>query len=68
MSAHNILSELNAASNGAGKVIVVIDSGATVPSGVPGFAKGCILIKPGTDGYINDGTSASCDFRAISHA
>lgn len=68
MSAHNILSELNAASNGAGKVITVIDSAATVPSGVAGFAIGCLLIKPGDGAYLNKGTLASCNFTKITQA
>lgn len=69
MSTHNILYELNKAGELAGgKVLVVIGAGDALPTGVAGYAKGCILIKPGTDAYINDGTDASCDFKAISHA
>ena len=68
MSAHNILSELSNASVGGGRVLVVIGEDETVPSGVAGYAKGCILIKPGTDAYLNDGDASACDFKAISHA
>lgn len=68
MSAHNILFELSNASAGGGKVIVVIGENDSIPSGVAGYAKGCILIKPGTDAYLNDGDASACDFKAISHA
>jgi len=68
VSAHNILSELSNASAGGGKVIDVIGASDAVPSGVAGYAKGCILIKPGTDAYLNDGDASACDFKAISHA
>jgi hypothetical protein len=69
VSTHNILYELNKAGElGAGKVLVVIGAAESVPDGVAGYAKGCILIKPGTDAYINDGDATSCDFKAISHA
>jgi hypothetical protein len=65
MSAHNILTELSSANSDLGRVFVVIPSTATVPSGVAGFAIGCILIKPGTAAYINTGTLASCTFAEI---
>lgn len=68
MSAHNILSELNAASNGAGKVIAVINAGGTVPSAEGGFAVGCLLIKPGDGAYLNKGTLSSCNFTKITQA
>lgn len=68
MSAHNILFELSNASAGGGKVIVVIDENASVPSGVAGYAKGCILIKPGDKAYTNTGTAESCTFSEISTA
>jgi len=68
VSAHNILFELSNASAGGGKVIVVIDENASVPSGVAGYAKGCILIKPGDKAYTNTGTAESCTFSEISTA
>lgn len=68
MSAHNILFELSNASAGGGKVIVVIGENASVPSGVAGYAKGCILIKPGDKAYTNTGTAESCTFSEISTA
>ena len=69
MSTHNILYELGKAGElSSGKVLVVIGAADALPSGVVGYAKGCILIKPGTDAYINDGDATSCDFKAISHA
>lgn len=68
MSAHNILFELSNASAGGGKVIVVIGENDSVPSGVAGYAKGCILIKPGDKAYMNTDTAESCTFSAISTA
>lgn len=68
MSAHNILFELSNASAGGGKVIVVIGENDSVPSGVAGYAKGCILIKPGDKAYTNTGTAESCTFYEISTA
>lgn len=68
MSAHNILFELSNASAGGGKVIVVIGENDSIPSGVAGYAKGCILIKPGDKAYTNTGTAASCTFSEISTA
>lgn len=68
MSAHNILSELSSASVGGGRVMVVIGEDEAVPSGVAGYAKGCILIKPGDAAYTNTGTVSSCTFSAISTA
>jgi hypothetical protein len=65
MSAHKILFELNEASKGNGKVLVVIPPTATVPSGVAGFAKGCILIKPGDAAYTNTASLSSCTFEKI---
>ena len=68
MSAHNILFELSNASAGGGKVIVVIGENDSVPSGVAGYATGCILIKPGDKAYTNTGTAESCTFSEISTA
>lgn len=68
VSAHNILSELSNASAGGGKVIDVIGASDAVPSGVAGYAKGCILIKPGDAAYTNTGTVSSCTFSEISTA
>jgi len=48
--------------------MVVIGEDEAVPSGVAGYAKGCILIKPGTDAYLNNGDASDCDFKAINHA
>jgi hypothetical protein len=67
MSAHNILYQLNQAENKDGKVIVILDGGAK-PSGVDGYAPGCILIiTSGSDAgaYKNTGTASSCTFNAI---
>ncbi len=64
MSAHNILSELNAATAGGGKVIQIWESGAK-PASVPGYAMGCLLIiANGADAgmYKNNGTIDSCTF------
>ena len=64
MSAHNILSELNAATAGGGKVIQIWGSGAK-PASVPGYSMGCLLIiATGSDAgiYKNNGTLDSCDF------
>ena len=68
MSAHNILSELSNASVGGGRVLVVIGEDETVPSGVAGYANGCILIKPGDKAYTNTDTAESCTFSEISTA
>lgn len=70
MSAHNILYELSRATEGGGKVIVVIGEGDSIPSSVAGYAKGGILIKPGDTNspYKNTGTAESCTFTSISTA
>jgi hypothetical protein len=68
MSAHNILTELSRASSDLGRVFVVIPSTATIPSGVAGFAIGCLLIKPGDAAYLNKGTLGSCNFTKITQA
>jgi len=48
--------------------MVVIGEDEAVPSGVAGYAKGCILIKPGDAAYTNTGTVSSCIFLVISTA
>jgi hypothetical protein len=48
--------------------MVVIGEDEAVPSGVAGYAKGCILIKPGDAAYTNTGTVSSCTFSEISTA
>jgi hypothetical protein len=69
VSTHNILYELNKAGElASGKVLLVIGAGDSVPDGVAGYAKGCILIKPGTDAYVNGGDADSCEFKQISRA
>lgn len=72
MSGHNALFELNeiASSAHGGKIL---DFGNTVPSdGVSGYATGCIFIHTdGGDGtalYVNEGSSTSANFNAITVA
>lgn len=62
---HNELQKLEIA--GEGKAV---DYGTTVPTdGAAGYLTGCIFIHTdggaGTAVYINEGTTASCDFNAI---
>lgn len=51
----------------------LIAYGTTLPTdGKPGFATGCLFLKldgtAGTALYCNEGTSAACDFDAVSVA
>ena len=55
--------------SGAQRQAKIYDIGATVPTDADvGYAKGCIFIQTdgvaGTTFYVNEGTSASCDFNA----
>lgn len=54
----------------AGKVLVVAFAGAITDGGA-GYAKGCYAIRTnggaGTTFYVNEGTSSSCDFNALTN-
>ena len=72
MPGHNALEQLNkeAEIEYGGKIL---DVGKTVPAGSSaGYATGCIFIHTdGGDGtalYVNEGTSSSADFNAITVA
>ena len=71
MPGHNALEQLNkeAKIEYNGKIL---DYGKTVPGSVAGYATGCIFIHTdGGDGtalYVNEGTSSTADFNAITVA
>ena len=72
MSGHNALEELNRESEIAhnGKIL---DFGNTVPTdGAAGYATGCLFLHTdggdGTSLYVNEGSSTTADFNAITVA